>query len=898
MPAFPDKSAFMSKLKNAQLSRREQDLPDLTRRTLGNFHVDCKADFSSAAGEAYFCSRTGNRSGGTFLLRCFRNRNAADPRAVKILKGIKSPLVAPLRCFGEAEGHPYAVRPYYDMPPLSEALAAGTRFTSEEIRSLIIPAVSEGLSVLHAAGIMHGNLRADSLIPDSSGDHIALADGRLDSGVLLSGRESGKGGRNEGGKAGSYPPGRRDWQALGYAVIELFTGSSPFQKGIPADADLEKPLAGQSLTFPDDFPNDLKRLSLGLILRRSDPGSGQGRSWGYDEVQRWLRGEDVPAPDEPGAVSRGVSFPPYTFEGTRYRLPSELVRAFLKNPAAARSEITRGILTHHFGLFDPALEKLCRETEAVLKEERDEARAIFVFLELMYDLAPGVTALYCQGRKFADLRALGDYAVTAAVSGKEDFARELRLMEACFLEYYADHILKNPDQAILLRKARDLIRARERADLEISWIIGYAFSDKRPLRVHNQKFAGAAELAAFFRDKKKEAEAENSLAGYIKYLNECRTELLFFGEVFPEEEARRDIAAILADTGKALFGKKGELLFAGPEEFDDYVAKLAAEKNAYRLRALYETYWVALKEISSKVWKSSSYQKLYSLTREFVSFDEYLFMSVQDLRAYLSKVLEDHRDTPEFLREFSRVHYKALTEATENPHTAGIAKALLPFRNRTKIRRRDIILLNGIAYPAAKPLELKEGHYFTFGTFPRSESEPRAPIEWLVLEVSDDEALLLSRDALYRLEYHTDYKEVSWLSCSLRLWLNHDFFGMAFTEEEQDRIVEAELENKPNPYYHTSSSNTTRDRVFCLSIQEAQKYCADANIAKCAATPLALERHAWERQGCCQWWLRSAGEKRNMAACVDYQGYIEMRGNNVHNYVTAVRPAIRISLLG
>ena len=81
-------------------------------------------------------------------------------------------------------------------------------------------------------------------------------------------------------------------------------------------------------------------------------------------------------------------------------------------------------------------------------------------------------------------------------------------------------------------------------------------------------------------------------------------------------------------------------------------------------------------------------------------------MSVQDLRAYLSKVLEEHRDTPEFLREFSRVHYKALTEATENPHTAGIAKALLPFRNRTKIRRRDIILLNGIAYPAAKPLEL------------------------------------------------------------------------------------------------------------------------------------------------------------------------------------------------
>ena len=76
MPAFPDKSAFMSKLKNAQLSRREQDLPDLTRRTLGNFHVDCKADFSSAAADSYFCSRTGNRAGGTFLLRCFRNRNA------------------------------------------------------------------------------------------------------------------------------------------------------------------------------------------------------------------------------------------------------------------------------------------------------------------------------------------------------------------------------------------------------------------------------------------------------------------------------------------------------------------------------------------------------------------------------------------------------------------------------------------------------------------------------------------------------------------------------------------------------------------------------------------------------------------------------------------------------
>ena len=88
------------------------------------------------------------------------------------------------------------------------------------------------------------------------------------------------------------------------------------------------------------------------------------RCWGYDEVRRWLRGEDVPVPGESAASESKPKFLPYSFGGVKHQTLESLVKAMLKDPAAGIREAGRGILTHHFSLFAPDLERICREAEA------------------------------------------------------------------------------------------------------------------------------------------------------------------------------------------------------------------------------------------------------------------------------------------------------------------------------------------------------------------------------------------------------------------------------------------------------------------------------------------------------------------------------------------------------
>lgn len=46
------------------------------------------------------------------------------------------------------------------------------------------------------------------------------------------------------------------------------------------------------------------------------------------------------------------------------------------------------------------------------------------------------------------------------------------------------------------------------------------------------------------------------------------------------------------------------------------------------------------------------------------------------------------------------------------------------------------------------PMRFKAGEYVKFGTYPESHGDTKDPIEWLVLEVKDNEALLVSRYGL------------------------------------------------------------------------------------------------------------------------------------------------------
>ena len=140
---------------------------------------------------------------------------------------------------------------------------------------------------------------------------------------------------------------------------------------------------------------------------------------------------------------------------------------------------------------------------------------------------------------------------------------------------------------------------------------------------------------------------------------------------------------------------------------------------------------------------------------------------------------------------------------------------------------------------------------------------PIGSFQWRILDVDSeaDTALLIADNTEYAGPYHEKWGEVTWKTCTLRKWLNGDFYKSEFSEKEKKAIIETNLENPNNPEYGTPGGNNTKDRVFLLSIDEA-------------GSP-----------GCPSYY----------AAYVSEDGSVQTFGNDPQ-FIYAVRPAIKIDL--
>lgn len=169
-------------------------------------------------------------------------------------------------------------------------------------------------------------------------------------------------------------------------------------------------------------------------------------------------------------------------------------------------------------------------------------------------------------------------------------------------------------------------------------------------------------------------------------------------------------------------------------------------------------------------------------------------------------------------------------------------------------------------------------------------------IDWQVLCVEGDKALVVSRYALANMPYHEEKLEISWENCSLRAWLNGDFYNNAFTEEEGELIINTSLENSDNPEYKTEGGNDTYDKLFLLSIEEANEYFATNGKRKSFGTDAVTQyEEEYNLEGSVWWWLRSPGDESAFAANVGPDGSIYTKGASVSFMLCAVRPAMWIS---
>ena len=176
-------------------------------------------------------------------------------------------------------------------------------------------------------------------------------------------------------------------------------------------------------------------------------------------------------------------------------------------------------------------------------------------------------------------------------------------------------------------------------------------------------------------------------------------------------------------------------------------------------------------------------------------------------------------------------------------------------------------------------------------------------IEWLVLDVQGNKALLLSRYALDAQPYNSAYGKTTWEACTLRSWLNSTFFDAAFTAEEKASILVTEVDNgasQNNSEWHTKGCNNTEDMVFLLSYNDTDRYFDDRDARICTPTNYAVSMGADTRTlddgvtDAAWWWLRSPGENETQASFVNFDG--TRYTNAVGNGYLSVRPAIWVEI--
>ena len=214
--------------------------------------------------------------------------------------------------------------------------------------------------------------------------------------------------------------------------------------------------------------------------------------------------------------------------------------------------------------------------------------------------------------------------------------------------------------------------------------------------------------------------------------------------------------------------------------------------------------------------------------------------------------------------------------------------------------------------PADTPLSVLAGQSVIFGRYEQDNNLQNGaePVEWIVLDVQDGKALLVSRYGLESKPYGTEeLKGITWEDSYLRAWLNSDFLSTAFNGEEQKAILPADVNNSDSLEYsmvvegdvfsseiHAVSGNNTRDYVFLLSCYETDRYFLTTGAAGCFPTEHAAANGAHvftDDRPITFWWLRTAGEDNTAGNVTDHHfalDFYDARNNEV------VRPALWVSL--
>lgn len=358
------------------------------------------------------------------------------------------------------------------------------------------------------------------------------------------------------------------------------------------------------------------------------------------------------------------------------------------------------------------------------------------------------------------------------------------------------------------------------------------------------------------------------------------------------EQSRKEQEAFLSQYEKGIL------------EFPDNIRKQCAYFNEKAEKL--EKEWIGLTEIISEIEKESAYAKekiALKETEERINEREKYYSSLglfsgkekKEVQAEINSLKQNKEELLESIKENETKEAEIKRKAEETKTDIDYAK------NKLEELSKGFIVENAKRLGILK-LQLKyfrSGDTLTFGRY--EQGNGTEPIEWKILEADGNKALLFSRYALDVRPYNDEDGAVTWETCTLRNWLNNEFYEKAFNSEEQKLIIGADVNADKNPDFTTNPGNPTKDYVFILSLPEAEKYIFGTKDCECIPTKHTIKQGVrigeWgDGKITCYWWLRSPGMSENFASRFDDIACVDSCNSRVNLKETGVRPAIWVNI--
>ncbi len=256
--------------------------------------------------------------------------------------------------------------------------------------------------------------------------------------------------------------------------------------------------------------------------------------------------------------------------------------------------------------------------------------------------------------------------------------------------------------------------------------------------------------------------------------------------------------------------------------------------------------------------------------------------------------LDEYKDSYEKKYE---CRYKQATDAfeSEDYKTANeIFSQIENYEDSDEMAEKSLFMLHKTALSNAKA-----GSVIQFGAYEQDgdTSNEKEPIDWLVLDVKGNRALLVSVYALDCQKYNNQKVDITWANSSIRSWLNDDFYKEAFSADYQSLILPTNVKTPDNPKHGTEGGTNTTDKVFLLSYEEADTY-FESNAARKASPTEYAKTQGVETISTqnCWWWLRTPGIYAVDVCGVHDTGAVDDLGCYVNNNQAGVRPAMWVTI--